>query len=146
MTYSKPVFFAGGLTLLLVGFILGRMVESSPLDSALSTVSTEVHDVFPVRQQETVSEEDAPQVPLGADSSQTDTMPVLEKAIDIASLTTAQKKMLESFGVDTTALTVTSAMVSCAKEKLGDQRLSEIMKGATPSFIEGATLFSCYTR
>jgi len=39
---------------------------------------------------------------------------------------------------------VTAAMFTCAEEKLGTDRITEIQNGATPSAIEGVSLVGCY--
>lgn len=55
-----------------------------------------------------------------------------------------QKELLESFGIDTTGITVTAEMIACAEEKVGKERVEEIKNGATPGFLEGLSLVSCY--
>ena len=59
-------------------------------------------------------------------------------------LSDGQKKLLETFGVDTNNIEITPEMISCAEEKVGEERMQEIQNGATPSFIEGMTLIGCY--
>jgi hypothetical protein len=146
MDYSKRTLIASAIGLLAIGFIAGRALEVSPLDSAVSKAKEVM--------QETLPDVKDPQSELPtqtAPSSQASTPSatkneVLDKVVDVARLTPNQKKMLESFGIDTTSLTVTAQMISCAQEKLGKTRLEEIMAGATPSFLEGASLFGCYTQ
>lgn len=59
-------------------------------------------------------------------------------------LTADQRKLLESFGIDSNNVTVTAEMIACAEAKLGASRVAEIKGGATPSFMEGTKLLACY--
>lgn len=59
-------------------------------------------------------------------------------------LTADQRKLLESFGIDSNEVRITAEMVACAEAKLGPARVAEIRDGATPSFMEGTRLLACY--
>lgn len=109
-----------------LGFILGKMNVATPADNMIE------------RAKETYIETTAktPETNGGAQSAPT--------PVSTDSLTDSQKKMLESFGVDTNAITVTAAMIACAEGKLGKARIEEIKNGATPSMLEGASLIACY--
>lgn len=64
--------------------------------------------------------------------------------IDESLINEDQKELLERFGIDTSAITVTEEMITCAEEKVGIERLEEIKNGATPDFLEGLSLVTCY--
>ncbi len=109
-----------------LGFILGKMNVATPADNMIE------------RAKETYIETTA-KIPETNGGTQSAPAPV-----STDSLTDSQKKMLESFGVDTNAITVTAAMIACAETKLGAARVEEIKNGATPSMLEGASLIACY--
>jgi len=60
-------------------------------------------------------------------------------------LNESQEKMLESFGVDVSALPseLSPEMESCFIEKLGEQRVNEIIGGATPNIFDFLKAKSC---
>ena len=66
--------------------------------------------------------------------------------IATSTLTTGQKALLKTLGVDTTNLVITPAMQLCAIQALGEVRVNEIEKGATPTVSEGLTLLVCYKK
>lgn len=66
--------------------------------------------------------------------------------IDASVMTAGQRKLLGSLGVDADSITVTPEMISCAQNSLGDERVTAIQNGDTPSFLEGTKLLSCYTK
>lgn len=70
---------------------------------------------------------------------------VPETGITISSeiLNDSQKAILETLGVDINALVITPEMVQCAEEKVGVQRMQEIVDGATPSMFEAVSIASC---
>jgi len=61
-------------------------------------------------------------------------------------LTPEQKALLETFGVDTANLVITPHMRVCAIGSVGEVRLREIEKGATPTVAEGLNLLVCYKK
>ena len=63
--------------------------------------------------------------------------------VNTDSLGDGQQKMLKTFGVEGD-IEITPAMIACAEEKIGQERVAEIVEGATPSFMEGVSLASCY--
>lgn len=65
--------------------------------------------------------------------------------VDTSQLTAGQRQLLETLGVDTENLTITPEMVACAEAKVGAARVAEIQNGATPTFMEGASLMACYS-
>lgn len=77
----------------------------------------------------------------GAISSTTEEEPI---RVDTNALSPEQKKLLETFGVNTNSIEVTADMIACAKAKVGEARFEEILGGATPSFFEGLSLATCY--
>jgi len=65
--------------------------------------------------------------------------------VNTSQLTPGQRQLLETLGVDTENLTITPEMVACAEAKVGAARVAEIQNGATPTFMEGASLMACYS-
>lgn len=59
------------------------------------------------------------------------------------SLGDGQQKLLKTFGVEGD-VEITPEMIACAEEKIDKIRLDEIIAGATPTFLEGLALASCY--
>jgi hypothetical protein len=119
-----------------VGFVLGKMNVATPADAVIESaketfIQTQTSDV----PKQEVSETTTPG---------TDTKPSPATSISVDALTDSQKKMLESLGVNTEAITVTAAMIACAEAKLGKARIEEIKNGATPSMLEGVSLMACY--
>ena len=55
----------------------------------------------------------------------------------------SQKSALEKVGVDVETFVITPVMQSCAAEKLGAERMDEIIAGSAPSTIETARLLPC---
>jgi len=57
-----------------------------------------------------------------------------------------QENLLKSIGVDPRALPteITPEMENCAREKLGDQRINEIIQGATPTTMDLLKAQSCF--
>ncbi len=66
--------------------------------------------------------------------------------IETDTLSPDQKKLLESFGIEAESVVVTQAMINCARTKLGEARLEEIINGSAPTFFEGLDLVSCYKK
>jgi len=62
------------------------------------------------------------------------------------SLSDTQQKILKSFGYTQDTLTITPAMVSCAENAVGKQRLAEILNGGSPSPIESVKLLPCFKK
>ncbi len=110
--------------LVVLGFILGRLEFATPLDGAIQSVSEQIKS---------------------ADTVNSDTVTVKnENTATSPALTDQQKAIAESFGIDPDTVTITPAMIACAEQKVGSARLAEIKDGATPSFLEGAALLTCY--
>ncbi len=133
------------IALFIAGFLVGTFVKVPLLDTKVSEVKTTVTDsvktitpdILTIPDTQSDTQEDVQQETKQQPSANTVVTPTL---------TDSQKKMLESFGIDTEAVTVTASMVACAEAKLGSARVEEIKNGATPSFLEGASLFSCYNQ
>ncbi len=53
------------------------------------------------------------------------------------------KSALEKVGVDVDTFVITPAMQVCAADKLGAERMDEIIAGATPGAIETTKLLPC---
>ena len=54
-----------------------------------------------------------------------------------------QKSTLETLGVDIETFIISPAMQTCATEKLGTERMSEIIAGDDPGVIETTRLLPC---
>jgi hypothetical protein len=76
-----------------------------------------------------------------------DSAPIAEPAepvtFDPATLSSEQKATLESLGVDPETVRITPEMIACAEEKVGRERLDEIIAGAAPGLVEGLSLAHC---
>lgn len=119
-----------------VGFFMGRVTAPMSLGTTLDTVApknSETSTPSPATQTESASED-------------TSSVPETE-TIDVASqMTESQKNLLRSFGLNPDEVTITAEMVACAETKVGASRVEEIKNGATPSFMEGASLLACYSQ
>lgn len=73
-----------------------------------------------------------------------ETTPEEPLVVNTNTLSPEQKKLLETFGINTDSIEVTAEMVVCAKAKVGEVRFEEILSGSTPTFFEGLSLASCY--
>jgi hypothetical protein len=114
-----------------LGCVLGKMNVATPADTMIESAK------------ETYMKAQTSEAP-ETTSPKTDTKPAPATSITAEALTDSQKKMLESFGIDTEAVTVTATMIACAEAKLGKTRIEEIKNGDTPSILESASLLSCY--
>lgn len=123
------IFSCFSLLILVIGFVAGRNSSITSLDGALRAVSQQMH------QKNTDS--------LGA-PTQSDAAGEVKASAVAPTLTADQKAMLKSFGLDPNKITVTATMIACAEAKVGTARFTEIKNGATPSFLEGASLMTCY--
>lgn len=63
--------------------------------------------------------------------------------VDTSSLGDGQQQLLQTLGIEG-EIEITPEMQRCAEEKIGTERLDEIINGATPSFAEGLSLARCY--
>lgn len=54
-----------------------------------------------------------------------------------------QRSALETVGVDVETFVITPAMQVCAAEKLGFERMNEIVAGAAPTVLETARIAPC---
>ena len=60
-----------------------------------------------------------------------------------SALSEDQKDVLNSVGIDASAITITAKQIACAEEKLAAGRVAEIVAGDTPSVLEIARLTPC---
>ena len=133
----------GALALVLLGIFIGVGYVWYQIAFAPKSISTvPEHTVAQVSQSDTAST-----------SSTTSTLPakstpMLKSPIQIATstLSEGQKALLETLGVDATNLVITPTMQLCAVNALGQVRVREIEKGATPTISEGLTLLVCYKK
>lgn len=125
----------GGIVILFVVFGAGYWLALNPSDQ--DTTETESSEVV------------ADNPPVSSDqSSGSDSPATTEEAIviDTSSLSEGQRKMLETMGIDSNAITLTPVMITCAEAAIGAERLQAIKNGATPTFSEGFKLFNCYNK
>lgn len=59
------------------------------------------------------------------------------------SLTPEQQQAAKSVGIDPESFTITDEMVDCAKAKLSESRMVEILNGDAPTVLETLTLLPC---
>jgi hypothetical protein len=130
------------IALFIAGFLVGTFVKVPLLDTKMGEVKTSVTDsvnsIVPGALTGSNTQESSADTKVTTEGSTGTTV--------VPALTDSQKKMLESFGVDAEAVTVTASMIACAEAKLGSARIEEIKNGATPSFLEGASLMACYSQ
>jgi hypothetical protein len=116
------------------GFTLGYIVAPS---STTDNESGMMEGVF--SSDADTSESDA------AAQSSADTVPAEGTTLNTSAMSDGQRKLLESLGVDADSITLTPEMLACAEEKLGNDRMTAVQNGETPSFFEGTKLMACYT-
>jgi anionic cell wall polymer biosynthesis LytR-Cps2A-Psr (LCP) family protein len=63
--------------------------------------------------------------------------------IQTADLTSAQRATLETFGFNGETITITEAMITCAKDAVGEARFTEILNGGAPTPFESMKLLPC---
>lgn len=81
-----------------------------------------------------------------AQSSQTQEVDfVEEKSVPLKELpmNDSQKKVVETMGIDVETYVITPQAIDCAKEKLGEERVDEIVNGAAPGLWESAQIIPC---
>lgn len=66
-----------------------------------------------------------------------------QESENVISLTPEQKQAAESIGIDSDSFTITDAMIDCAKDKLSESRMVEILNGDAPTVFETLTLLPC---
>lgn len=82
-------------------------------------------------------------------SIQTESLTPREKSaepiiIQTSTLSETQQKMLTTLGYTQDNVTITPAMISCAEDSVGKERLNEIIKGSAPSPLESVRLLPCF--
>ncbi len=119
-------------------FAAGVYVGRLPLaDLALgSRVTTPAQESFVPMQASDAGQEEMTNTPASAQEK-----PV---TVPTTQLSAGQRELLTKLGINADAITITTAMIACAQEKLGAARFAEIQGGATPTFTEGASLLACY--
>ena len=63
--------------------------------------------------------------------------------LNSSAISVEQKAVAEKVGIDLDAVVVTPEMISCAEQKLGSERIQEIMNGASPTTLESMSLLGC---
>ena len=109
-----------------VGFMIGRMTAVPSYEVSSSTEQTASDNVNEEGGGENISEGEG------------------GTAVSAEDLTPGQRKLLESLGINADEIVITQEMVLCAEARLGADRIEEIKDGATPSFLEGVELVTCY--
>ena len=64
-------------------------------------------------------------------------------ALKDLNLSTEQQQIITLAGIDIETFVVTEAMIECAEEKVGQDRITEIIAGGTPGILEIASLLPC---
>jgi hypothetical protein len=133
---TKNIVWIGVCVLVfIVGFVLGRSGIETPLNN-ISDVTTKAieQSVQQNTEQDTTN-----------DTSSEDSNVQIETTQNSSGgLSEGQRTLLKSFGLNPDEVTLTPSMIACAEAKVGASRVAEIMGGATPSFMEGASLVACY--
>ena len=128
-------------TFILVGlaFMLGAALASGYV---WHMVQTELKSVDPADDSTQVEPEQVQQTET-SHGSVAETIPEEGIPVSTDSLTETQKSLLNTVGVDTDSFVLTPEMVQCAEDALGNERVLEIMEGATPSVLEAMKLTPC---
>jgi hypothetical protein len=63
--------------------------------------------------------------------------------IDVGTLSDSQRAILETFGFSSDEITVSDALIQCAKNAVGETRFLEIINGAAPTPFEALALVPC---
>lgn len=71
-------------------------------------------------------------------------IPTESIVVDIESMSPSQKKILESLGYTSGSLTITPAMITCAEDAIGKDRLNEIINGSAPTPLESLKIIPCF--
>lgn len=61
-------------------------------------------------------------------------------------LSEKQKTVVETVGINPDSFVITKDMVACAIDKIGEERVSALIAGGTPSALETAKLVPCVGR
>lgn len=72
-----------------------------------------------------------------------ETIPAAGVKLNTSAVSEDQKAAAEKVGIDLDEVTITPEMVSCAENKLGSERVVEIMNGASPTMLESISLLGC---
>lgn len=120
------------LLLIALGFAVYVWITLQDLRSQSEPVPTE-----------TATERETASQAASSENTQGVTEPV---TIREEQLSPAQKQLLESFGIDTSEITITPEMIACAEAEVGTERFDEILDGATPGPLESLTLLGCFRK
>lgn len=140
--------------LYLQGFFIAPVIEQAePLATTtleLSTTTTkEILDdsetvVAPVSIAETETE--TPITPVADGAAGASTAEPMGVAVASLSLSDEQKETIASLGFDPDTLVISEAMITCAREKLGESRYQALLAGAEPNIIELLKIAPCVTQ
>ena len=133
MNIKNIVWMALVVIALGIGFILGRSGIETPLNDVADSTANIIEKTTKENTESSAKIETAQ-----------DENKVQNNAATTGGLSEGQRTMLKSFGLNPDEVTLTPVMIACAEAKVGKARVDEIMSGATPSFIEGASLVACY--
>lgn len=64
--------------------------------------------------------------------------------VAVSDLNTAQQQILNDLGYTQGTLTITPAMIACAEDAVGNERLGAILKGGAPTPLESLKLLPCF--
>ena len=130
------IFFILGLLAAVAVFFLLR---SYSLPADVSTLKEEVGTKIQESLQGVTEEGNK------AVSETTSTLSIPEGGVPLRelSLGAAQKKALEAAGIDTETFIITEAMLGCARESVGDDRVAAYVAGESPTVLEIGRLLPC---
>jgi hypothetical protein len=135
-------FIIGGLVGMLVAFFcvvvvwwyLQRSLFVAPSDTVVPVVPVDAGTTTPP----------ATETPTSAAS----VAPATAEGVPVRDLplTAEQRQAAEALGFDVEQMVLSPALITCARETLGESRYQAILAGDTPTFIETARLLPCVGR
>lgn len=122
---------------LYVQFLL--VADTPASDEALPIQSQEITGGLEESVQETATTDSASDGALVSDTS----IPPTSIALSSLPLSSTQKSLLSTAGIDYDTFIITPDMIVCAEEKLGRERFSAVVGGDSPSTLETMSLLGC---
>lgn len=129
-----------GVVTVLIWYALQQvwpMGMTEPVADAQPATSTPAANATtsPVTQQESATD------PASGNVSEATSVPVTDLP-----LTSEQRALAESFGLNIDQMHISNETISCAQEVLGAARYEAVLAGAAPTFLEAAKLLPCTAR
>lgn len=116
-----------------VGVYVWYMIQHVPSGAVSEKVSTEIKQV-----DENTSAQAGTVTPQEESAE-----PIILKT---STLSETQQKMLTTLGYTQDNITITPAMIACAEDSVGKERLNEIIQGSAPSPLESVQLLPCFKK